>query len=413
VLVVDDNATNRHLLKEWLRGWQMEPRGVADGPAALDALRHTASLGQPYSLVLLDACMPDVDGLTLAATIREQPDLAHTRFILLTSGDCPGDSDRIHELRPDAQLLKPVQKEELLEAIGRVMSPRDDKVTGWQGEKEGEPASAVTLSSVRPLHILVAEDNEFNVQLLELLLVRRGHQVRRASNGREALDLAGQGGFDLLLLDMHMPQMDGFEVTRAIREREREVGGHLPIIAFTARSRQEDRQRCLAAGMDDFLAKPVAVADLWAAIDRVVAARSLSLWAYAPEAEKDEAAGLLDPAVLLSACGGDDAILRKIGQAFAARLPDHLRAVQDSLCAGDAPRLREVAHKLSGMVAAFSTVAAAVASDLEDRAAGGRLEECRLLAERLEALSRALIQQVDGLSVKTLAGPGKWPANST
>src|SRR5262249_42216256 len=119
------------------------------------------------------------------------------------------------------------------------------------------------------LSILVAEDNEFNAQLLEQLLVRRGHRVRVANNGREALALAEQGGFDLLLLDVHMPELDGFQVVRAVRDRERTVGGHLPIIALTARSRKEDREQCLAAGMDDFLAKPIQAASLWAAIDRL------------------------------------------------------------------------------------------------------------------------------------------------
>src|SRR5437588_11940998 len=121
-------------------------------------------------------------------------------------------------------------------------------------------------SGRRPASVL---RNEFNAQLLEQLLGRRGHRVRVANNGREALSLAEAGGFDLLLLDVHMPELDGFQVVRAVRERERAVGGHLPVIALTARSRQEDRERCLAAGMDDFLAKPVQAADLWAAIDRV------------------------------------------------------------------------------------------------------------------------------------------------
>src|SRR5205085_9859128 len=123
-----------------------------------------------------------------------------------------------------------------------------------------------------PVRVLVAEDNEFNAQLLEQLLTRRGHHVRLANNGRKALAATGEGDFDLLLLDVHMPELDGFGVIRAIRERERAAGGHLPVIALTARSRKEDRERCLAAGMDDFLAKPVRAADLWAALDRIVAA---------------------------------------------------------------------------------------------------------------------------------------------
>jgi CheY-like chemotaxis protein/HPt (histidine-containing phosphotransfer) domain-containing protein len=253
----------------------------------------------------------------------------------------------------------------------------------------------------------VAEDNEFNAQLLEQLLGRRGHRVRLASNGREALCLVGEGGFDLLLLDMHMPELDGFQVAQAVRERERTAEGHLPIIALTARSRKEDRERCLAAGMDDFLAKPIQAADLWAAIDQVVGVR--------PPAERLDP-GLLDSQVLLAACGGDAAILEKIGQAFRARLPDHLKAVQDALWDRDAPRLREAAHKLSGMVAVFSTVAGGVASELEDRAAQGQVEEARALVGQLETMAPELLRLVGELSLDALrdragasAEPGRAP----
>ena len=226
----------------------------------------------------------------------------------------------------------------------------------------------------------MAEDNEFNAQLLEQLLVRQGHRVRLASNGREALALAEEGAFDLLLLDVHMPELDGFQVVQAIRERERTAGGHLPVIALTARSRKEDRERCLAAGMDDFLTKPVRAADLWAAIDRVVRRPP------AGRASRDRACSTR--ACCWAVCGGDAGILEKICQAFRARLPDHLAAVQDALRERDAPRLREAAHKLCGMVAAFSTVAGGVASDLEDHAARGQLEEARPLVEQLETMVR-------------------------
>ena len=128
-------------------------------------------------------------------------------------------------------------------------------------------------TAATPLHILLAEDDELSAQVVEQLLTRKGHRVRRASNGREALALAQEGGFDLLLLDVHMPELDGFQVVRAVREREQGGGGHLPVIALTARSRTEDRERCLAAGMDDFLSKPVQAADLLAAIARVQGAR--------------------------------------------------------------------------------------------------------------------------------------------
>ncbi|HYT94492.1 MAG TPA: response regulator, partial [Gemmataceae bacterium] len=271
MLVVDDNATNRRILEEWLRGWQMKPVAVGDGVAAMDALWHAAACGRPYALVLLDARMPDADGLALAAQIRKRAELSATLIILLTSGDRPGDLPRVREQRVNAHLLKPVQQDELLETIYRVFR----KEEGGRMKDEQKKAPTLDSSFILPpssfsLRILVAEDNEFNAQLLEQLLVRRGHRVRLASTGREALSLAGEGGFDLLLLDIHMPELDGFQVVQAIRERERAAGGHLPVIALTARSRKEDRERCLAAGMDDFLAKPIQAADLWTAIDRVL-----------------------------------------------------------------------------------------------------------------------------------------------
>jgi CheY-like chemotaxis protein len=249
----------------------------------------------------------------------------------------------------------------------------------------------------------VAEDNEFNAQLLEQLLARRGHRVRLAGNGREALALAEGDAFDLLLLDVHMPELDGFQVVRAIRERERSAGGHLPVIALTARARKEDRDRCLAAGMDDFLAKPIQAADLWAALDRVAGARP-------PAAGPGP--GLLDPRVLLAACGDDAAILEKLCQSFRARLPNHLAAVQDALRARDAARLREAAHKLCGMVATFSTVAGGVASELEDHAARGQLEEARPLVGQLETIAQELLRLVGGLTLDQLQQP-RAPADDS
>jgi two-component system, sensor histidine kinase and response regulator len=251
----------------------------------------------------------------------------------------------------------------------------------------------VAAPTADPLHVLVAEDNEFNAQLLEQLLVRRGHRVRVANNGREALALAEDGGFDLMLLDVHMPELDGFQVVRAVRERERTKGGHLPIIALTARSRKEDHERCLAAGMDEFLPKPIRAADLWAASDRVATAR--------PPAER-EGLALLDPRVLLAACGEDAVILEKICGALRAGLPDQVAAVEEALDAGDAPRLREAAHRLCGMVAALSTAAGGVASEVEDHAAGGRLEQARPLAQQLATMARELMRLVSDLSLETL-----------
>jgi CheY-like chemotaxis protein/HPt (histidine-containing phosphotransfer) domain-containing protein len=398
VLVVDDNASNRHILAEWLRNWQMSPTAVGDGEAAMDVLWDAAGVGRPYPLVLLDARMPDTDGLALAARIRGQAALSTIRIILLTSGDHPGDPARCRELRVDAHLLKPVQQEELLETIHRVMSCARGHAPMAVEQPDVEPA-AVPVPAAVPLHILVAEDNEFSAQLMDQLLTRRGHRLRLATTGREALTLAGQGAFDLLLLDVHMPELDGFEVVGAIREQERTRGGHLPVIALTARSRNEDRERCLAAGMDEFLTKPIRPAELLAAIDRLAPAAGVS---RPVQPAAGEPARLLDPVAVLGACGDNEEVLRGMCRAFQTSLPDQLAEVGDALRDQDAPRLREAAHKLCGVLFAFSTAAGDVVSDLEDHATQGRLEEARPLVGQLERMARELLRVAGGLSLETL-----------
>src|SRR4029077_19151202 len=364
VLVVDDNGTNRHILAEWLRGWQMGPTAVGDGMAAVNALWHRAANGRPYALVLLDARMPEAGALTVAAMIRESAELAATRIILLTSGERPGDPARFRELRIDAQLLKPVQQDELLETIYRVMSRSPGKAPPLARPTPTQQAPSAAPTTT-PLHILVAEDNELSAQVLEQSLLRQGDRVRLASNGREVLTLAEQGGFDLLLLDVHMPELDGFQVVQSVRERELTAGGHLPIIALTARSRKEDRERCLAAGMDDFQTKPIRPADLLAAIDRVLRTQS---------SRQSRSLDLLDAPVLLAACGGDPTLLGKMCQTLTARVPEHLASLRDALRDRDAPRLREAAHKCCGMLSEFSAAAGDLAGDLEELAVGTQLE---------------------------------------
>jgi CheY-like chemotaxis protein len=234
---------------------------------------------------------------------------------------------------------------------------------------------------------------------LEQLLIRRGHRVRLAADGREALALASGGAYDLLLLDVHMPELDGFQVVRAIRERDQAAGGHLPVIALTARSREEDRDRCLAAGMDDFLTKPVPSARLYAAIDRLMSAQGV---ARTPQGDAGEATSLLDPVAVLTACGDDAEGLLRMCRDFRTYAPAGMAEAGEAVRDGDAPRLCETAHKLCALLSAFSTAAGDVASDLEDRAAQGQLDEARPLVERLEAMVGELMPQVDGLSVETL-----------
>jgi len=221
-----------------------------------------------------------------------------------------------------------------LETIYRVMSRSNgDTSAPTRPSTSGGPAPSAVAAS--PLRILVAEDSEFNVQLMKQVLGKRGHSVRVASNGREALSLANATDFDLLLLDLHMPELDGIQVIHSIRERERGTGTHLPVIALTARSRQEDRELCLAAGMDGFLAKPIRTDDLWAAINRVLAA---------PTPAQPGAVRLIDPRVLLAACGGDAAILKSICDTLRAGLPEaslEFRSIGPAdICALNSPPIR-------------------------------------------------------------------------
>ena len=414
VLVVDDNATNRRVLEEWLRGWQMDPTAVGDGLAAMDALWDAASVGRPYPLVLLDARMPDTDGLALAARIRERAALSAIRIILLTSGDRPGDPARSRELRIDAHLLKPVQQDELLETIYRVMNRASGRRTAGGRAAPARGPEPEAAPAVAPLHILVAEDNEFSARFLERLLTRPGHRVRLATNGREALALAEEGRVDLLLLDVHMPELDGFQVVQALRERERTAGGHLPVIALTARSRAEDRERCLAAGMDDFLTKPVRPAELLAAIDRLMRAPGGSPGFPPPGTrETEERRHLLDPVALLIACGDDADWLRGMCQDFQTYVPARLAEMGEALRDRDAPRLRVAAHMLCALLSAFSTAAGDVASDLEDHAAQGRLEEARPLLEQLEAMARELLGLAAACRSKPCASRQRLPGTAS
>jgi PAS domain S-box-containing protein len=392
VLIVDDNATNRHILEEWLRGYGMEPTTAGDGVTAMAALWRGVAQGRPYPVALLDGRMPDIDGLDLAARIRQQAELSATRLILLTSGERPGDLSRARQLGICANLLKPLQQRELVEAILRVL--------GHQGYPAGFIGSGPVVRSPIPeglvgvpLRILAAEDNEFNRDLLEHLLARVGLSAAMVVNGREALALLEGEPFDLLLLDIHMPELDGFGVVGAIRQRERTAGGHLPVIALTARSRKEDRERCLRAGMDECLTKPFTAADLWAAVDRV-------LRAHPPR--QPLRLDLLDPPVLLAACGGDPSLLRKMCRSLQSRAPEHLEAIRDALRDQDVTRLREAAHKFNGMLSVFSTVAGDRAADLEDLAARGLLEEAHPVVEQLGKWATELARLAGGLTIAAL-----------
>jgi signal transduction histidine kinase/DNA-binding response OmpR family regulator len=265
VLVVDDNATNRRILHDMLRHWQMQPSVINGGQAALTRLEHARDEGTPFPLVLLDTHMPEMDGFTVAARIKADPSLAGATILMLSSDDLAGDSARCRELGIDLYLTKPITQAELWEAI----------MTGLSHSTRECPApshapQSITPAPFRPLRILLAEDTPVNQTLVVRLLEKQGHSVSVVEDGRAALDALAPHAFDLVLMDVQMPVMDGLEATAAIRAQEKTNGAHIPIIAMTAHAMQGDRERCLAAGADDYVAKPMKAAELYAAIDRAL-----------------------------------------------------------------------------------------------------------------------------------------------
>ncbi len=263
VLIVDDNATNLRILLELLRSWGMRPEAASSGAEALQLLHERHTAGQPFELVLTDVHMPHMDGFELAEQIRHSPSVGGVAIMMLSSGDQAGDIARCEQLGAAGCLLKPLKQRELLDAICRALFTLD----AWPAplpQRAGSPATTLP-----PLQILLAEDSPLNQKLAIALLQKHGHQVVLAQNGHEAVAAARQNDFDLILMDVQMPLMDGLEATRRIRDRELATGRHVPIIAMTAHALKGDRERCLAAGMDGYVAKPIRAQELFEAMDRL------------------------------------------------------------------------------------------------------------------------------------------------
>ena len=266
VLVVDENATSRRLLHEMLVEWQMVPTLAASAPEALASLRVGQESGRPFPLVLTDFAMLDRDGSTLVEAIKMDPVIAGAAVVVLTSSGQPGDAARCRELGVAAYLTKPIKGSDLQAAMLLALVGRS---------AERDRPALVTRHSLREGRqtgrILVVEDNKVNQMVVTHLLQKRGHTVVVANNGREALAIlqqAGFAGFGCVLMDIQMPEMDGFECTALIRDRELGTRFHLPIVALTAHAMNADEARCLAAGMDAYLTKPIQPDALYELVDR-------------------------------------------------------------------------------------------------------------------------------------------------
>ncbi len=272
-LVIDDNATNRMILREMITGWGAVVTEAEDGAKGLEELRNAKERGDSYGLVLLDCRMPGMDGFMTAEQIKKEANLPAMTILMLTSDNKSDDIARCKELGITGYMVKPVKRSHLKDAVCRAMD-QTNSVSQENPVKAKVPVD--TLSSaqgarVRSLRILLAEDNAVNQKLAVRVLEKRGHEVVLANNGREALEILKNEHFDLILMDVHMPEMDGFEATASIRAKERVNGGHIPIIAMTAIAVQGDRERCLAAGMDCYVSKPVRSKELYDAIDNLIA----------------------------------------------------------------------------------------------------------------------------------------------
>jgi len=268
VMIVDDNRTNRGILERLLKGWQMRAKSVDGGEEALTDLLLARDAKDPYALILTDAHMPTMDGFTLVERMRQTPGLGTATIMMLTSGGHRGDAVRCQELGIAAYLLKPVRQSELREAIGRVLGKAQGEVpliTRFSLNDRGGP--------VDTLKILLVEDNAVNQRLVMLLLEKRHHEVVVAGNGREALAAMEKAIFDLVLMDVQMPEMDGLEATAAIRAREVRSGKHQMVIALTAHAMKGDQERCVAAGMDGYFGKPIRPQELDAVLESIAKGR--------------------------------------------------------------------------------------------------------------------------------------------
>jgi CheY-like chemotaxis protein len=359
--------------------------------------------GRSYPLVLLDASMPGMDGFELAERVQKSPRLARASIMMLSSGARPGDRARCFELGISAYLTKPVKQSDLMDTIMSVLGSRLPKAKKRPGAVSDLPPKAA-----RSLRVLVAEDNAVNQQVALGMLERAGHVATVAENGREVLALLERGAFDVVLMDVQMPEMDGLEATAAIRERERATGGHLPIVALTAHAMKGDAERCLEAGMDAYLAKPLQPRELAAAIEGVLGGAPSLSPAPEPGAPAPTPA-FIDLERLLERVGGDRKALVDLVRIFRADSPKQVARIRKAIEEGDAPALRAAAHAVKGAVSNFAAPAAAQAAQrLQRMCEQGRLHEAGDALGRLELEIEALLAALaDAAGKPARRGPRK------
>jgi two-component system sensor histidine kinase/response regulator len=345
VLVVDDNSTNRRILQEILKRWEVRSAAVEGGNQALAELESAQHEGHPYQLILTDMHMPQMDGFSLVEQIQKRPNLPMMAIMMLTSAAHRGDTQRCRELGITSYLFKPIRKTELLIAIMAVLE-RNGAVS--------EPATPMRPKPVVPgkiLNILVAEDNRVNQTVATRILEKMGHKITIANNGVEAIARLKASSFDLVLMDIQMPQMDGITATRSVRLQETNGSFHLPIIAMTAHAMKGDRERCLEAGMDEYVSKPIDTKELKLAISKVMhlpTANELETGETVCIETPPGRQPIVDFEQMLERLGGDKDLLHEVVEIFIDQAPKHLDTLRCALTQGDAEGVEKTAHNMKG-----------------------------------------------------------------
>jgi signal transduction histidine kinase/CheY-like chemotaxis protein/HPt (histidine-containing phosphotransfer) domain-containing protein len=346
VLIIDDDATNRWILRGIAERCQMLPAEAASGAEGWTMMEAAVASGQPYRLLLLDQQMPDMDGFEMLQKIREQTQWPQAAVLMLTSADHHAARAKCIDLGVGTCLAKPIKASELLRSMRKALG------------KAEVPVAATGAASLRPLtgsplHILVAEDNAINQRLVTALLEKAGHRVTLASNGNEALSRWRESDFDLILMDVQMPDTDGFEATHQIRHQEQSSGMHVPIVATTAHAMMGDRDRCLQAGMDEYLSKPIDRQELLEVLARQTTKRSVTtLQNGGPmHSQKPE---IVNKADVLSRLDGDEDLFREIVVIFLADSQSLVEQVSAAIARQDPEGVERTAHKLKGAVGTFT-----------------------------------------------------------
>ena len=381
VLVVDDNAKSRDALARTLSSWTMQPVEAGDAIAGLAALRAEPAGEPSFAVLLIDAHMPGVDGFEMVQRWRQTGSAGHSKIVmLLNPGDRSRDAARCEALGVAAYLTKPINQSELYDTLAAVLGG-----AAVVEEKAVVPAP-LCHSAARPMRILLVEDSPYNQKLAVGLLQKRLHSVSIANNGLEAVAAARDGEFDLILMDIQMPEMDGLEATRQIRRREAQQGGHVPIVAMTAQATPGDRERCLAAGMDDYLSKPIRPRILYETVEAI--AISLPPSPALPAAEPAQAEKL-DWDEARRAVDGDHGLLREIAAAFLDEFPPYLIQLETALAERNYPLIQRLGHTIkSGLRTFGARLAYTHALHLEELGAARQLDGG---AELLAALRAEMV----------------------